>query len=171
MSLGKNFESICAIQLQEQGFYVQRIPDQMSFLKGSKNPCDYIAYKYPYMFLLEMKTTAGSSLPLRNISEFQMKSLNDCFLTRGVIGLYFVWFYDKNVTLAVLGDYITNLDKKSIRYDDPNCIVIEGTKKKKYFEYNFTKLFVEVKTYYETRLRKSRSKLTRDRKDSTRSSR
>ena len=171
MSLGKNFETICSVQLQEQGFYVQRIPDQMSFLKGSKNPCDYITYKYPYMFLMEMKTTAGSSLPLRNISEFQMKSLNDCFLTKGVIGLYIVWFYDKNVTVAILGDYIANLDKKSIRYDDENCIRIEGTKKKKYFEYNFTKLFLEVKKAYESKLRKSRSKLTRNRKNSARSSR
>ena len=171
MSLGKNFETICSVQLQEQGFYVQRIPDQMSFLKGSKNPCDYIVYKYPYMFLMEMKTTAGSSLPLRNISEFQMKSLNDCFLTKGVIGLYLVWFYDKNVTVAILGDYIAKLEKKSIRYDDENCIRIEGTKKKKYFEYNFTKLFSEVKKAYENKLRKSRSKLTRNRKNSARSSR
>ena len=171
MSLGKNFESICSVQLQEQGFYVQRIPDQMTFLKGSKNPCDYIVYKYPYMFLMEMKTTAGSSLPLRNISEFQMKSLNDCFLTKGVIGLYLVWFYDKGITVAILGDYIANLDKKSIRYDDENCIKIEGTKKKKYFEYNFTKLFSEVKKAYENKLRKSRSKLTRNRKNSARSSR
>lgn len=167
MSLGKNFESICAIQLQEQGFHVQRLPDQMTFLKGSKNPCDYITYKYPYMFLMEMKTTAGSSMPLKNISEFQMKSLNDAFLWKGVIGLYLVWFYDKNVTVAILGDDVAKLDKKSVRYDDDICIVIEGTKKHKYFEYNFTKLFAEVKKKYENRVRACRKSVTRNRKNSS----
>jgi recombination protein U len=166
MSLGKNFETICAVQLQEQGFYVQRLPDQMTFLKGSKNPCDYIVYKYPYMFLAEMKTTAGSSMPLKNISEFQLKSLNDAFLWKGVIGLFLIWFYDKGVTVAVLGDDIAKLNKKSIRYDDEICIVIEGKKKHKYFEYNFTKLFAEVKKKYESRIKANRRKSTNNRKSS-----
>jgi recombination protein U len=167
VSLGKTFESVCAIQLQEQGFYVQRLYDQMSFLRGSKNPCDYIVYKYPYMVLMEMKTTAGASMPLKNISEFQMQSLNDAFLVKGVIGLYIIWFYDKNITVAVFGDDIVKLNKKSIRYNDDICIVIEGTKKHKYFEYNFTKLFSEVKKKYENRIRVRRKPVTRNRKNSS----
>ena len=147
-SLAKTFEKICKNGIEKEA-YIYRINDFGNFA-GISNPCDFIAYKYPYMYMLEMKTTAGSSIPIKNISEYQYQSMLNA--TKHKIKSFFIiWYYDKDITIAlpveVLRD-IKETNKKSIRYDynDDRIIKIVGEKEKVYFEYDWKRFFKESKT-------------------------
>ena len=145
MSLAKNFEHNIAEQLKNIGVFVYRLSDLVNKF-GVSNPCDYFAYKHPNMYLLEMKTTAGSSLPLKNISDFQYNSMLESSKIKGMKPYFIIWYYDRDVTIAVPIEVIKDIketNKKSIRYDynDKRIIKISGEKKKIYFEYDWSEFF------------------------------
>lgn len=149
MSLYKQFEHNVANQLAKiKGVYVQRLYDTMN-IYGISNPCDYIAYKKPYFYMLEMKTTAGNILPFANISRGQIDGMKKAIQVLGVIAGILVWYYDKNVTrfipIQVILEQIA-ANKKSIRYDfsDSRIIEISGLKRKVYYEYDWKTFFKEV---------------------------
>lgn len=50
-----------------QDFYIERYKDDTAGFYGVSNPADYRLYKYPYTFLLELKTHKGKSLPIDKI--------------------------------------------------------------------------------------------------------
>ena len=145
-NLAKNFEKIFKEQASElDGVYVMRLPDQISFYKGSTNPCDFVAYKRPHGFCIELKTTAGSSMPLKNIADTQLEGMYEAIQTRGIKAYVVIWFYEHDVTVAFPIKYIWRMvnkqGKKSVRYDDDNGIVIPAEKIKKYFKYDWSVLF------------------------------
>ena len=169
---GKMFEKVCREQIQEVA-YIYRIND-FGNLVGIKNPCDHLAYKYPYFYMLENKAYSGASLPLKAISDYQLQSMLDARKYKGILPYFLVWYIDKDVTRAIYVDVIAELretNKKSIRYDykDSRIINIEGTKKKKYFVYDWVKFFKEAAN--EEVNRSGRGQLSKARTVSTRNSR
>ena len=82
---GKGFEKCLKDQLSEYpDVLVYRIPDQMSMVKGSCNPSDFIVYKRPHILFCEMKTIETPSLPAKCISDFQLSSMWEYSKIRGV---------------------------------------------------------------------------------------
>ena len=146
MILGKLFEKHFKEQMDKQeNVFCLRLPDPMGGFKGLANICDFIVYKYPFLYLFELKTTSGSSLPFANISEKQfygLKEVEEKFVT--IKAGFLVWFYDKDITYFVFPSVLHGLQqqgKKSIRYDNKDVCLIGGEKKKKYFEYNWPNFF------------------------------
>lgn len=154
LSLAKNFEHNVKAQLSDvKDVYVLRLYDTMFAAKGIRNPADFIAYKKPNMILLECKTTAGASLPFKNISDGQWEDIyNATQKAKGIRGIILVWFYDKDTTLAIdirkLVELKNNGDK-SIRYDatGDGIIKVEGEKSRLYFKYDFDTMLNEVRKW------------------------
>lgn len=125
--------------------HIHRIVDQMTYKKGSFNIADFIAYHYPTMYYLELKTTQGASLPKANISDNQLKGMYWASKVKGLKCYVICWFYEKDICLAFSIEYLwklfNGLGKKSVRYDDPNGILIQGTKKTTYWQWDWKCLF------------------------------
>lgn len=154
ISLAKNFEHNVKAQLSNvDNVYVLRLYDTMFAARGIRNPSDFIAYKKPNMILLECKTTAGASLPFKNISDGQWEDIyNATKKADGIIGIILVWFYDKDVTLAIDIRKLVALKlmgEKSIRYDacGDGIIQVHGTKAKLYYTYDFKSMLEEVRKW------------------------
>lgn len=49
---------------------IERLPDQMSGMYGSRNVSDFIFYKYPNLYFIECKTTNENTFPFSNLSQF-----------------------------------------------------------------------------------------------------
>ena len=154
MSLAKNFEANVKKQLLGvDNVYVLRLYDTMFDARGIHNPCDFIAYEKPNMILLECKTTAGASLPFKNISDNQWNDIYEATKkAKGIIGVILVWFYEKDTTLAFDIRELTKLKNKgikSIRYDSSGdgIIKVNGVKAHKYFTYDFKPMLKEIKSW------------------------
>ena len=152
MSLAKNFEKLVLDGINElKDCYCLRLYDTMYI--NARNPSDFVAYKKPNMILLECKTTAGTSLPFKNISDGQWEDISNATKqAKGIVGLILVWFYDKDVTLAINIKELIKMreaGKKSIRFDTvgDGMIVVDGKKSHKYFKYDFNKMMNEVKQW------------------------
>ena len=154
ISLAKNFEHNVKAQLSDvKDVYVLRLYDTMFAARGIRNPADFIAYKKPNMILLECKTTAGASLPFKNISDGQWEDIyNATQKAKGILGVILIWYYDKDVTLAVDIRKLVALKlmgEKSIRHDacGEGIIKVHGTKAKLYYTYDFKSMLEEVRKW------------------------
>lgn len=125
--------------------YVHRIVDQMTFKVGSWNIADFIVYKYPTMYFIELKTCQGASLPRQNISDHQLSGMFQAVSKKGIKAYVICWFYDKDVCRAFPIEYLHRIffkeKKKSVRYDDEKGILISGTKLRSYFVWHWEDLF------------------------------
>lgn len=99
--------------------FILRLPDQQSgYLGASRNISDFIAFKSPYLFLIECKSTKGNTLPLTNLKQYG-KLLEYARFLRVKIG-FAVWWVDKGVTAWVPLSSVTAIKeegKKSIHVD------------------------------------------------------
>ena len=77
--MGKRAESTVYSRLNtpHTGYGIDRIPDQLSGYAGSKNICDFICYKYPYIFYIEVKSTIHERFDFSALSEYQRSNLYD----------------------------------------------------------------------------------------------
>lgn len=102
---GKRFEAQwrkCAKKMDELLFY--RFRDGTATYYGGgqdgirfqqSNMCDVMMFASPLLFLLELKSTKGSSLPLKNIRTDQVDDLRDSSKYKHVIAGFVVYFADK----------------------------------------------------------------------------
>ena len=142
-SLAKNFEAKFKQDFSKlDGAIVDRLYDTTNGFKGNTNPCDFIAYKYPNIFYIEIKTTKGNTLPLDRITQYDK-------LRAGVI----VWFYEKDYILYVPIKSIEKMkkdEKKSINLkklvdnNEYKHYNIMGVKKRVYFDSDYS-ILMETK--------------------------
>lgn len=59
----------------ELGYSFDRIPDQMTGQFGSKNICDFICFKSPYLWYIESKATENDRFDFTMISDYQYENL------------------------------------------------------------------------------------------------
>ena len=148
---GKQFEDVIKTAfLKVPNISIDRLHDQMSGLKGSKNICDFIVYKEPYEYYIECKSVHGNTFPFSNITDNQLSGLLKKSDIEGVVAGLIIWFIDKDVTLFVPIQYISWLklcSYKSIRYDHVggNIVHLCGKKKRVFFDYNMEEFFNEVR--------------------------
>lgn len=77
----------------ELGYSFDRIPDQMTgYYMVSRNICDFICYKFPYMYYIESKATYGDRFDFANLSDVQRIGLKGKSKIKGCYGLVVVLF-------------------------------------------------------------------------------
>lgn len=59
----------------EEGYFLHRLPDQMTGMYGSTNPCDFFLFKQPNMYLIESKATYEKTFSFSMISPYQHDQL------------------------------------------------------------------------------------------------
>lgn len=148
---GKQFEKIVREQLESlHGVSVDRINDNVGF-KGAYNIADLIVYRYPCQYYIECKTIRGTSFPFSNINENALRDMQFKSIFHGVGCYFLIWFVDLDKTIAVpsseiyLAMYLKG--KKSIgvsSFDEYEYITVDGTKKRKYYNYNMDKLLNDM---------------------------
>lgn len=132
----------------------ERLFDTMGGRMNLKQPSDFIGYRFPNIFYLEAKTTAGDQLPMANISEHQWKSLGERSKITGCISGIIVEFRLSEDEIKVF--FVDIYDLKKIRHREGKKylnveeasqigVEIETKKKKVNFAYDMKKFFEEIK--------------------------
>ena len=115
--IGKIFEEEIK-QSFPKDFYIERYKDDTAGFYGVSNPADYRLYKYPLLFLLELKTHKGKSLPLEKIRDNQIKGLQRAVQHKGVYGGFIINFRDLEETYYIdvweMAEFIKYTERKSI---------------------------------------------------------
>lgn len=163
MNRGKDFEQQFRKQLEEH-FDVTRLADNTAGYMGGRNICDFLAYLYPNLFYLELKTVKGNTLPFANITQNQWTGLQEKEKIEGVGAGVIVWFLDHDKTFFISADcmqkiknegmfkslHIRDLRLKSEEFSKGRyhkCFEIEGIKKRVFFEYDMEKFKQNLEVY------------------------
>ena len=102
----------------------------------AKNICDFMLYKKPYLFLLELKSTKTKSLPNSNVRKHQIEELLEASKYDGVICGLVIEFSTHNTAYFIeINRYKSFLETNSrkslpIDYLSKNGIKIQMTRKK-----------------------------------------
>lgn len=87
-------------------FYVERYKDDTSGFYGVSNPADYRLYRYPYTFLLELKTHRGKSIPFSKLRENQITGMRKAVEYKGIFGGFIFNFRELEETYYIPIDQI-----------------------------------------------------------------
>lgn len=139
---GKIFEDVIKRSFEEvSDVSIDRLRDAPKKLKNVDNPSDFIVYKYPHQIYVECKSHKGNTLPFSCIREEQIRGMEEKANIRGVKAGLILWYIDHDVTVWIpIRDVVWWFDEghKSINIkdlDNLKHIVIQGRKKRVYFEY------------------------------------
>lgn len=138
---GKIFEAEIKASIPTD-FYIERYKDDTAGFKGVANPADFRIYKYPYTFLLELKTHKGKSLPIAKIREAQIKGLVTAGNHLGIYAGFLINFRDLEETYYIPADkvllFIVKGERKSIPVEwcRENGVRIAQTKKRVRYSYD-----------------------------------
>ena len=162
MNRGKDFEQHFREQLNTQ-FDVTRLADNTAGYMGGRNICDFLAYCYPHLYYLELKTTKGNTLPFSNITDTQFTGLVEKEKVEGVGAGLVVWFLEHDKTFFVSAgcfNYLRIQGKKSLNIKDLiemstkfevgkyfKCFEVKGTKKRIFFAYDLQSFKDNLEVY------------------------
>lgn len=139
--IGKVFEEEIKKSFPED-FYIERYKDDTAGFYGVSNPADYRLYKYPYTFLLELKTHKGKSLPIDKIRPNQIQGMARAALHKGIYGGFIINFRELEetyyITVQDMIRYINSTERKSIPVDwcRENGVRIAQEKKRVRYTYD-----------------------------------
>ena len=114
-SLGKKAEGQIKRWLDrpEDGYSFNRLYDQMTgYYMVSRNPCDFICYKYPYMYYIEAKETEKDRFEFRNITQTQHDELLKKEKIPGCFGIVIILFTSYKRTFIVRMSDIAKLESQ-----------------------------------------------------------
>lgn len=135
--LGKKAEAKISTWLDRpaDGYCLDRIKDQMTGFYGSKNICDFILFKSPYMYYIESKATWEDRFDFSMISDYQYDNLLKKSKINNVFGLVIILFathqrafiieineIDKLSKSGKKSLNIKKIDKWNIRYKEVQTI-------------------------------------------------
>ena len=115
-----------------------------------KNMCDCEMFQQPTLYLLELKSTKGKSLPFKNFKENQLKELLKASRFPGIISGSIINFRDVNETYFVdikkIDDYMAWSDRKSLPIDwcRENGVFIRQERKKVNFRYDIEGFIIKT---------------------------
>lgn len=144
---GKAFEQLIRQQFEKiRDVSVDRINDIVGYA-GAYNIADLIVYRKPNKYYIECKSIRGTSFSFSNVNEKALLDMQYQSLIKGVACYYLIWFIDLDLTIALNSNelYIKMYghNKKSIgvsSFDEFEYIVVNGRKKRKYYEYDLVDL-------------------------------
>lgn len=76
----------------EKGFYMMRLPDQLTGFYGSTNMCDFLLYKKPYFYPIESKATYSDRFDFSMLTETQHNDMLKASEVEGIIPYVAVLF-------------------------------------------------------------------------------
>lgn len=144
---GKAFEDVIKKSFEKvDGVSIDRLRDAPRKMKNVDNPSDFIVYKKPYEVYVECKSHKGNTLPFSCIREEQIKGMTEKAKIDGVKAGVICWYIDHDITVWYSIDVINasiEAGNKSLNVKDidtfssqEGCIVIQGKKKRVYFDYD-----------------------------------
>ena len=145
-NIGKQFEQEIKASFPPD-FYIERYKDDTAGFYGVTNPADYRLYKYPYTFLLELKTHKGKSIPVEKIRPNQIQGMYKASKITGIFAGFLLNYRDLEETYYVsvedLVDFINSTDRKSIPVEWCRSYgeKIEQEKKRVRYKYNLDAFF------------------------------
>lgn len=142
---GKAFErKVVQDWLKIPNATIDRLYDPGFGMKGIKNICDFIAYIFPNIYYLEIKTIQGNTFPLSNLTQY------DKLITKknipGVIAGVIIWFREHEKVLFVpitTFEKLKNDGKKSVNIkmlatNEYEIIDIPSIKKRLYLDSDYS---------------------------------
>lgn len=110
----------------------------------TNNPCDFLIYN-KFLYVLELKSCAGTSYPISNTRENQVIGLDNYSKMEGVISGFVINMrkYEETYFLHIRDYKLITLSKKSIGIKDLRIygVKIDQTLKRTRFKYNLEDLF------------------------------
>ena len=143
----KDFKDSCL--LEDTKISIDRLYDPVGGFKGVRNICDFICYKFPYEYYLELKSHKGKSFPISGITETQYDGLLLKQPIEGVTAGVIIKYSDYDVAYFVPIFKIRGLVRighKSISIEAAKALGVEmqGRKKRVTFQYDVLKLFNDI---------------------------
>lgn len=117
-NIGKVFEQEFKDSISPD-YYLYRLKDDTSGFYGVSNPCDYILFRSPNLFLVELKTHKGKSIPLAKIRENQIQGMSKAVQYDGVYGGFLINFRDLEETYYVSVQEVINFIQTEKRKSIP----------------------------------------------------
>lgn len=142
---GKQFEKDFYASVPPD-IFVYRMKDDSLGFAGVRNPCDFILYKTPNIYLLELKSHKGKSIPFTAIQSNQIESLYRFSFIDGVVAGFVLNFRDVNETYFVDAVFAYHFykagERKSYSLDwvRDNGILIPQELKRTRFKYDLSSL-------------------------------
>jgi recombination protein U len=128
-SAGKKFEQDWKNSMPIGVFYY-RFRDGTANWKDGENPhvrfqqtniCDCLMYLKPILWLVDLKTTLGKSIPFHNFKENQVRELNKAIMHEGIKAGFIINFRELEETYFVkandVKNYIAKAERKSFPID------------------------------------------------------
>lgn len=110
LNYGKKFESRVKEDFEKiPGVSIDRIYDTQSGYKTVSNISDFIAYKYPYIWYLEVKSHKGNTFPLANLRQYP--KLVKKYGIKGVKVGVILWFIEHDKILYIPISTFCKLEK------------------------------------------------------------
>lgn len=150
-SIGKTFEEEIKKSFPED-FYIERYKDDTAGFYGVSNPADYRLYRYPYTFLLELKTHKGKSIPIDKIRPNQIQGMYKAVQHKGIYAGFLINFRDLEetyyITVQDMVAYINSTERKSVPVEwcREAGVKIEQVKKRVRYSYDLRRW---LEGYYE----------------------
>lgn len=145
---GKKFEEDWKNSVPDNVF-IERIND--TFYSGVVNIADFIIYAFPNLFLMELKSDKGKSIPFSRLNNRQLKKLETESKKRGVKAGFVFNFREVEQTYYIdvhdVIDYINRAERKSfpLEWCKQKGLLIKQTKKISRYRYNITELLGVLK--------------------------
>jgi recombination protein U len=156
---GKLFEQDWKNSVPEDIFYYRFRDGTASYYGGSDNEnirfqqsniCDCLMYLNPQLWLVDLKSHKGKSIPFNCFKDNQVKELSKAMMHEGVKAGFIVNFRDVEETYFIKANdieyYIAHSERKSIPLDwcGENGIAIGQRKLKVRYRYNVDELLKEI---------------------------
>ena len=141
--VGKIFEEEVKASFPPE-YYVERYKDDTAGFYGVSNPADFRLYRYPFTFLLELKSHKGKSLPIDKIRPNQVQGMHKAVQHKGIYAGFLINFRDLEetyyITVQDMVTYINSTDRKSIPVEwcRENGVRIQQSKKRVRYTYNLS---------------------------------
>lgn len=111
---GKRFEQDLISSVPDN-IFKHRIKDMGGKYFRVKNICDFLLYKYPILYLLELKTSKGKSIPFSNLAEHQIEGLTKAKELKGIVAGFVINMRDIEETYFIDARIIKEYIDKNIK--------------------------------------------------------
>lgn len=155
MSTGKVFEEDFETSAKKfNEVDIERLKDPVGGQAGVRNICDFIAYYYPNIFYLELKSRQGNTLNFKELPNTQYVGLQKKSGKRGVVPGFLVNFSDHSEVYFIhINDLVRlrqDTTKKSLHINDARELGVKlpGRVKRTRFAYDVGKFLKELGNVY-----------------------
>ena len=152
---GKKFEEdFTKSALNHKQVDINRLNDPVGGQSGVRNICDFIVYKNPYIYYLELKSRQGNTLNFKEITPNQWKGMSEKTSVKGAIPGVLINYSDHGEVYFVhISELIEMRDKqgmKSVHIDVARRfgVRLPGTIKRVRYVYNLQEFLDEVGDKY-----------------------